>query len=846
MSSSSRPVALLAGHLAPLLALFMVAVVMLGANPFAGETVAPFDILTRMPGWKNTGIVSPVKHHKHSDVLDYKLPAWRIAREKLRQGELPVWNPHVLGGEPLLLLITRSILTPAFAAYAAIDDEGVGLYVSALVNLLIISAGSYLLFFSLTGNRLAALISAVVFSYSGFNLSWFHWHHVNSSIWIPWVLYFALGLLKRGDTRQMPGLAFSSLLMILGGFPTVAVYGYTALLLMLICWALFSKNRPRLVMQRIGLVSLGMLLSLMLAMLFLYCLDESLGRLDLSYRRGGSAFRSIGDLLLFVLPYSDGPLTLGRTGYVGLLPLILFLPALWLTWRSRLDWRYAWGLALVVIISPVAFTWIPMDYIRQIPLIGTSMISRLILIIALGFAVLTALVLSAAHHRLSRNVPIWANLMLLLLLPVQVIDQRHVFQTLVGYVNADTVYPMTPAIDYLGGHIEPLQNVISDRGFLLGGVLSAYGLSQWFAHGFHNGEEKRLLEEVVEGPFLTPTAAGFLCDQVKFDNVLALAYLGVRYVLCSRGPRQGDGAQYQSVFDTVALKSGEMTRLDLTRHKVVQHAALGESLIFDRIDIPLRIIAGDDPPMVKIRFSSGTNTLALSAPCEARHDAEEKLLSCHFPEQVRLEKGGYEMAVVVEGITEGASVVAQVYESNTSQLQLRIDDKKLGGMLGLRGYRRITPDPYQKVLDGEMGNFSVTEPEPGVTLIENRLVSASAYYISTLKGEPQVHYDLLTLSRYDDTSIGLRYVGDRPGWVVLPVRSYPGWSFTLDDREIEPALFRGVLPAVAVNGGERIVYHYRPVRYTIPAMVSITGFLLCMGLFFNARRINQWLTDQLT
>ncbi|MEL0585656.1 MAG: hypothetical protein AAES65_12360 [Candidatus Thiodiazotropha sp. (ex. Lucinoma kazani)] len=372
---------------------------MLGANPLDGETIAPFDILTRMPGWKNTGIVSPVKHHKHSDVLDFKLPSWRHARNKLRQGELPIWNPHVMGGEPLLLLITRSILTPAFAVYAAIDNEGIGLYASALVNLLIISVGSYLLFLSLTANRLAALLGAVVFSYSGFNLSWFLWHHVNTSIWIPWLLFFAVRLLQTGDVKHAPHLALASTLMILGGFPTVAVYAFIALMLLLVSWSLFSRSALRVVMERDGWVLIGVCLSLMLAFVVLFCLDESLGRLDLSYRRGGSAFRSIEDLLLFVLPFSDGPLTLGRTGYVGILPLLLFFPALWLVWRKGIDWRYAWGMSLIIIIAPLAFAWVPMEYIKQIPLIGTSMISRLILLIGLGLSMLSSLVLVTVYNK---------------------------------------------------------------------------------------------------------------------------------------------------------------------------------------------------------------------------------------------------------------------------------------------------------------------------------------------------------------------------------------------------------------------------------------------------------------
>ncbi|PVV26723.1 MAG: hypothetical protein B6D74_00725, partial [gamma proteobacterium symbiont of Ctena orbiculata] len=171
MNTASAPLSRFAQRAASFLVLVLIAVIMLGANPLADETIAPFDFLVQFPGWKNTGIESPVKHRKHSDILDAKLPSWRYAREKMRQGEVPVWNPHVLGGNPLLLLNTRSILTPAFAVYALFDSEAVGLYAAALVNLLVISFGSYLLFFSLTGNRLAALLGAVAFSYSGFNTS---------------------------------------------------------------------------------------------------------------------------------------------------------------------------------------------------------------------------------------------------------------------------------------------------------------------------------------------------------------------------------------------------------------------------------------------------------------------------------------------------------------------------------------------------------------------------------------------------------------------------------------------------------------------------------------------------
>jgi hypothetical protein len=841
MSGSSGTVSLFTLRTAPFLLLVLIAVFMLGANPMAGETIAPFDLLVKFQGWKNTGIKSPRKHFKHSDVIDAKLPSWRYARERVRQGELPLWNPHVLGGNPLLLLITRSIMTPAFAAYALFANEAVGLYASALVNLLIISFGSYLLFVSLTGSRLAALLGAVAFSYSGFNTAWFLWHHVNTSIWIPWLLFFAVRIVQSGDAKYVPGLAVASTLMLLGGFPTVAVYGYIALLLLFLSWSLFSRNPSRLVIARVALGVAGILLSLMMAMLFLYCLDESLGRIDLSYRRGGSAFRKAQDFLLYIQPFREGALTLGRTGYVGLLPLILFFPALWLTWRSRFEWRYVWGLSLVVVIAPVAFAWIPMDYIRHIPLIGTSMINRLILIIGLGFALLGVLVLSAADQRFAKNAPRWAAAVLLLLLAVQVVDQRRLFQSLVGHVKAETIYPHTATIDYVRNNIQPLQNVLADRGYVFSGTVSAYGLSEWFAHGFHTRAEKRLLERVVSRPFLTPTAAGFLCNQINFNNSARLAHLGVRYMLCSRGIKPVDRAEQKPLFDTVDARQGESVGLNLLGDKVVQHIELEQEVLFDEVELVLLTANIENIPNVRLKLWMDSKPLTESAPCSFLPESKGAYLSCVFPGQVMLNRGSYELEIIVAEKNPSASLVARVHPTNSPLLQLQVGNTRSERVLGLRGYKRR--NAYQEVLDGENDAFTLHELEPGVVLVENSLVDGSAYFVSSLSGSPVGSYDQVKLGKYSDTSMRFEYHGDRPGWVVIPVRFYPGWHSLVNGVRVEPALFNEVMPAVPVDGNATIEFIYSPTQYVVPGAVSLLGLLFCLVFFFKAQSINRWLKD---
>ncbi|MEW8559863.1 MAG: hypothetical protein AB2588_17895 [Candidatus Thiodiazotropha sp.] len=845
MNAASAPLSPFAQGAASLLMLVLIAVIMLGANPLAGETIAPFDFLVQFPGWKNSGIESPVKHRKHSDILDAKLPSWRYAREKLRQGELPIWNPHVLGGNPLLLLSIRSILTPAFAAYALSDSEAVGLYAAALVNLLVVSFGSYLLFFSLTGNRLAALLGAVAFSYSGFNTAWFLWQHVNTSVWIPWVLLFAVRIAQTGDARHVPWLAIASTMLILGGFPTVTVYGYMALLLLFISWALFSRSPYRLVLTRGALGVAGILLSFMISMLILYCLDESLGRIDLSHRRGGSTFKEAKDLLLYIQPFREGPLTLGRTAYVGLIPLILFLPALWLTWRSRLDWKYVWGLSLVVAIAPLAFAWIPMDYIRQIPLIGTSMINRLHLIIGLGLSLLSVLVLSAAYRRFGWNATTWASLVLLLLLAVQVVDQRRVFQSLVGHVKGETIYPRTATIDYVRDNIAPLQNVIADRGYLLSGVVSAYGLSEWFAHGFHSPAEKRLLKGAVTKPFLTPTASAFLCRQVNFANARLLAYLGVRYVLCADESKYRAAVERKPVFDTIEPSPGEAGGVSLTGERIAQLFELHHQVSFDELDLALQTVNAENMPGVRLKLWMDSVALTESAPCALQAEPDGAYLRCEFPDRVMLDKGRYEMELMVEGDNASSSLVAVVHPSDSPLFRLQVGKSSRESVLDWRGNKRTGSHVYLAVLSGEVDSYTVHEVEPGVVLVENRLVGGSAYFVASLGSMTAPRYDQVKLREYSDTSMRFDYLGDRPGWVVLPVRMYPGWSCLVNGKKVEPALFKGVMPAVPVSGNGTVDFVYSPTHYSVYAAVSVLGVLLCLLFLFKAQSINRWLANYL-
>src|SRR5205085_2131669 len=73
------------------IALLLLASVGFGANFFAGQTVAPMDLLAQGQGYSE-GLSALAMHSpQKTDILDGLLPSWRFARSELRQGRLP-WH----------------------------------------------------------------------------------------------------------------------------------------------------------------------------------------------------------------------------------------------------------------------------------------------------------------------------------------------------------------------------------------------------------------------------------------------------------------------------------------------------------------------------------------------------------------------------------------------------------------------------------------------------------------------------------------------------------------------------------------------------------------------------------
>lgn len=131
----------------------------------------------------------------------YQFTPWRyFARESIRAGELPLWNPHSLAGTPFVATMQSAVFYPVHLLLVLVPfEETFGL--RALIQLWIAGFFTYLLARRYGLRMPAALIAATSFMLSGFLVSWLGHPHVNVAVWLPALVLIADRLALAEDRR---------------------------------------------------------------------------------------------------------------------------------------------------------------------------------------------------------------------------------------------------------------------------------------------------------------------------------------------------------------------------------------------------------------------------------------------------------------------------------------------------------------------------------------------------------------------------------------------------------------------------------------------------------------------
>ena len=182
----------------------------------------------------------PVKNPLTTDVVSFTYPMQTLAVDLLKEGKLPLWNPYILGGTPLLANFQSAPFSPTNFIYFLTDKLSAWSLQVALQHFLA-ALFTYLLLRHWKVSKTSSVLGGIMYAFFGFNLIWSQWNgHALAASFIPLILLFESKWLTDGNVRDGIGISISFALLFLSGYPQVALY---LLLAVFIYWIVFTSRQ---------------------------------------------------------------------------------------------------------------------------------------------------------------------------------------------------------------------------------------------------------------------------------------------------------------------------------------------------------------------------------------------------------------------------------------------------------------------------------------------------------------------------------------------------------------------------------------------------------------------------
>ena len=186
----------------------------------------------------------------------FSYPVAYFHRESFWRGELPLWNPLSSCGVPFLAQWNTLTLYPLSLIYLLLPLTW-GLCLFCLGHVFLGGMGMYFLASRWTGNRLAAGLAGLIFSFNGLSLNFLMWpSHIATFGWLPWVVLLGQkGWLEGGKVLVWAILA-GAMEMLAGGPETIMVTWLILFVLATGDWICRNGSRTKIVCRFAGMMFL--------------------------------------------------------------------------------------------------------------------------------------------------------------------------------------------------------------------------------------------------------------------------------------------------------------------------------------------------------------------------------------------------------------------------------------------------------------------------------------------------------------------------------------------------------------------------------------------------------------
>jgi hypothetical protein len=642
--------------------------------------------------------------------------------------------------------------------------------------------------------------------------------------------------LRTDDKKWLPSITIVSLLLIFGGFPPVAAFGFYSFALFLISWNIydfFSRNQlqtpsndiaRKLIIVKTGLPLLAVGISFVMSAITLIPFREGMTGINLVSRTGGTPFH-IADLRLF-FSY-DNPPQVEKTAYIGVLVLIFSLIGIISTFRSHDDKLRKFifiNTVLGIITTLIAFGLLPHKLIRAIPVFNGNNWGRLIVVTLLALSALSAVgldfiaaKLQELSTRYSKLTTVNAHRIIVLaligIIAVQFHSQKKLFNNFNAVVPSAWFYPLTPSIKYVREHLLPLQSVLADASsFWFAGTLGAYDIPEWFAHAFRTEREKEILGELAFNRSKSPTTMVVDGKSIHFDSPL-MDKLAIKYLLINK-----------EVENARLLELPELSRdpaPPLPRNSWRQHIYIPNDIEAGAIGFSFMTYGEQNAPSsVQLAFyKDNAKTPLVETSLDKNEITEKEWTFFPLPDKTLLAKGGYYVEVFLPGYLGPRSMTAWATKiSGDTGSYLEVNGTKTDhSLLWKIGYFDDMALVSKK--------WNIISLEKDIVIYENRQVTNSAYFMKDLNpSNERLDFSGLDVKQPSVDRIDIYNSHTDAGWIVLPMRLNHGWHAYIDERQVKYGAYLDMLPAVPVGGPAHVTFKYEPESFLKGLKVSLAGF----------------------
>ncbi len=169
------------------------------------------------------------------------------AWQTLRQGHLPLWNPLLGGGAPLLANYQSALLYPPnwllvpFAALGGLEGMAWAHGLLAAAHLIFAGLGMARLLDDFNALEPAPTVAGLAYALSGYLVARLGFFSINAATaWLPWLLWASRGVAQQPTRRN------TALLSLLWGLQLLAGHAQTAWYsgLLMVLWALWWLRKP--------------------------------------------------------------------------------------------------------------------------------------------------------------------------------------------------------------------------------------------------------------------------------------------------------------------------------------------------------------------------------------------------------------------------------------------------------------------------------------------------------------------------------------------------------------------------------------------------------------------------